>query len=64
MAGTGELQAVVCDVCQTFVATAKKGAPQDKLELAFRVAINAHLLAFHPKSIDETTFSYGMRTID
>ena len=54
-------QTIVCDICKTYVATAKKNAPQDILEKAFNLAINTHLAIFHSKDKESVTFSYGLR---
>ena len=59
--GETKRQTVVCDVCQTYVATSKPGAPQHMIERAFNVAINMHLVFFHKNDPEAATFSYGFR---
>jgi len=56
------LATIVCDVCKTYVATAKKGAPRQMVVRAFNLAINTHLLMFHKSDPESVTFSYGLKS--
>ena len=56
------LPALVCDLCQTYVATAKPDANAFGVSAAFALAATTHTRVYHKNlPADEVTFSYGMR---
>ena len=56
-------QAIMCDICKFYVATARPNAAQPMVERAFALAIDLHLEVLHPNDKESVTFSYGMRSM-
>lgn len=57
-----ERPCLVCALCNTYVATAKLGAPESGVTAAFAAASVIHNRMFHSNTpVEDVQFIYGLR---